>query len=535
MNGPSLRITTPSSLNVAGHVAIHARRRPGAAALRFGGQQWCYGELDALAARAANLLAARGVLPGDRVALHLPNCPAFVIAYLGSLRLGAIPVSVAPSWLPETVAAAMTETSPRVVVTTCELHQRFAGVSSAPELPTLFTADASGGATSSPESSWEIALGRARDVAPIWRARPGTPAAIVFSSGTTADPKGVVLSHANIAINARLKAAYCGLRRDDRIALVVPLSHCYGQNAVMNAAFHAGACVVLGERFDAPALAEQVVGGEVSVVFGVPLMFSRLLDLGMTTARSLGALRYVLSAASTMPVSLAERWRAETSLPMHEGYGLTESSPFAAYNHAGGHQPGTLGSAVAGVRMAVVDPGSDTVCAAGERGEIVLQGHNVMVGYWNRPEETARALRGGWLHTGDMGFADEHGRFHLVDRAADLVKVAGFRVYPATVEAALRQHPMVVDAAAYGITDAARGERLEAAVVLSRSDDSAADELRRHCAARLAPYEVPSRVHICRELPRSATGKISRPALRAASLHPLGLRHVLDARATLTS
>ena len=190
---------------------------------------------------------------------------------------------------------------------------------------------------------------------------------------------------------------------------------------------------------------------------------------------------------------------------------------------------------MAGVRMAVVDPGSDTVCAAGERGEIVLQGHNVMVGYWNRPEETARALRGGWLHTGDMGFADEHGRFHLVDRAADLVKVAGFRVYPATVEAALRQHPMVVDAAAYGITDAARGERLEAAVVLSRSDDSAADELRRHCAARLAPYEVPSRVHICRELPRSPTGKISRPALRAASLHPLGLRHVLDARATLTS
>ena len=150
-------------------------------------------------------------------------------------------MSVAPSWLPETVSAAMTETSPRVVVTTCELHQRFAGVSSAPELPTLFTADASGGATSSPESSWEIALGRARDVAPIWRARPGTPAAIVFSSGTTADPKGVVLSHANIAINARLKAAYCGLRRDDRIALVVPLSHCYGQNAVMNAAFHAGA------------------------------------------------------------------------------------------------------------------------------------------------------------------------------------------------------------------------------------------------------------------------------------------------------
>jgi long-chain acyl-CoA synthetase len=324
------------------------------------------------------------------------------------------------------------------------------------------------------------------------------------------------------------------------VALAVPLFHCYGQNAVMNAAFHAGACVVLAERFDAAMLAEQAARRDVSVVFGVPEMFSRLLDLGATAAREIGALRYVLSAASTMPPSLAARWREETGLPMHEAYGLTESSPFAAYNHAAGHQPGTLGAAVAGVRMAVVDPESDAPCAPGERGEIVIRGHNVMLGYWNRPEETARALRGGWLHTGDMGYADEQGRFHLVDRAADLAKVAGFRVYPATVEAVLREHGTVADVAAYGVTDAARGERLEAAVVLSsapdgEASDAAADELRRHCAARLASYEVPSRVHVCRELPRSATGKISRPALRAASSHPLGLQHALDARASLTS
>lgn len=533
MSARSLPLAPPSSLNVADHVARHARRRPASTALRFGDDEWCYGELDALSARAANALGAHGVLPGDRVALHLPNTAAFVVAYLGALRLGAVPVSVAPSWGPESAAAAMRETTPRVVVSTAALQHQLALVSTAPDLPTLLVGDSASGIAPSSATSWDAALARARDTAPISRARPDAPAAILFSSGTTAEPKGVVLSHANVSINARLKASYCGLRRDDRVALVVPLSHCYGQNAVMNAAFHAGACIVLGERFDAATLAEQVARGDVSVVFGVPQMFARVLDLGATTARSLGALRYVLSAASTMPASLAERWREETGLSMHEGYGLTESSPFAAYNHTGGHRPGTLGSAIHGVRMAVVDPESGVPCATGERGEIVLRGHNVMLGYWNRPEETARTLRGGWLHTGDMGYADEHGRFHLTDRAADLAKVAGFRVYPATVETVMRAHPAVIDVAAYGVTDAARGERLEAAVTLSSEYAVGGDDLRRHCAERLASYEVPARVHVCRELPRSATGKISRSALRAASSHPLGLQHALDARATL--
>ena len=369
----------------------------------------------------------------------------------------------------------------------------------------------------------------------MWRARPETPAAILFSSGTTATPKGVVLSHANVATNARLKARYCGLVPGDTVALVVPLFHCFGQNAIMNAAFHAGACVVLSERFDAATLAHEIATRNVSVLFGVPQMFNRLLDIGDVDAQSMGALRYVLSAASTLPASLAERWLGTTRLPMREAYGLTESSPFAAYNGVARHVPGTLGAPVAGVRMAVVDPECDAPCAIGERGEIVMQGHNVMLGYWNRPEETAHVLRGGWLHTGDIGYADDSRRFVLVDRMADLVKVNGFRVYPATVEAVLRAHPSVADVAAFGIVDVAHGERLEVAVVLSPESDTTPDALRRYCVARLAPYEVPSRVHVCSELPRSGTGKVSRPELRTASSHPLGLQHALDARFTFTT
>ena len=493
-------------------VARHAVLDPTRPALAIDDSVISYAALDEMASRAAAAFHARGVRSGDRVAIALPNGLDFVLSYLGARRAGAIATSVSPLWADDAISAAIDDADPALLVTT----PRIAG-DVARDRAVLVASDPARGADS---------LRRALDRMPAVRrtaaSEPaGAPAAILYTSGTTGVPKGVTLSGGSIATNASRKAEYCGIGARDRVSLFVPLAHVFGQNAILNATFAAGGCVVLYERFDEERVAADIAAGRLTMLFGPPAVFPRLLAAGVS-ASALGALRYAFSAAAPFAGEQASAWRDAASLPVHEGYGLTESSPFAAYNHRERIVPGSVGAAIDDVTIAAMDPDSGTPLAPGLPGELGVRGPNVMLGYWRKPSLTAAALRGGWLRTGDVGYLDERGFVFLIGRLDDVVNVSGFKVHPEEVERVLRDQPGVAEASAYGVPDPTRGARVEAAVVrlpgAITSDAEFAATTLASIARRLAPYQLPTRIHVRETLPRNPSGKVLRRALRESAI-----------------
>ena len=500
----------------------HERRAPGALALRWDTGTMTYGELGVRARRAAAVLAARGVRAEERVALLLPNDPAFAVALLATYWLGATAVVLSPAWQPADAARALADADARVLVTT-----QAAAAALGAELPETLLVDVASGAR-----SFDAAIASAGDTGPLEPAprRAGDAAVILFSSGTTGDPKGVVLSHGNLVFNAESKARYCGLTASDSLALVLPVAHCFGQNAVLLAALTAGASVRLYPRFDEDRLRAGIVAGEVSVLFAAPVVFQRLLDAGDPAV--LGALRCSLSAAAPMSVTLARRWREATGLPLLQGYGLTESSPFAAFDDATSDQPGCVGRAIEGVEIRIGEIDGDGWMKPGELGEIAIRGPNVMREYWRRPEQTRRALRGGWLRSGDVGRLSPQGHLTLTDRLDDAINVAGFKVYPSDVERAVTAHPAVAEAAAYRVRHGARGWRVAVDVVLAPGMTLDAAGLHAFAEERLAGFQRPSLVRFVSGLPRSPSGKVLRRVL-TASVHTVDEADGLHADARL--
>ena len=251
---------------------------------------------------------------------------------------------------------------------------------------------------------------------------------------------------------------------------------------------------------------------EVTIFPAVPTVYIGLLNAGVPPAR-LAGVRYYFSAAATMPVEVASRWRETYGAAIYEGYGLTETSPFASYNHEWRHRPGSVGTPLENVEMQVFDP-QDHAVPAETWGEIVIKGPNVMLGYWNRPEESAAALRGGWFHTGDIGYMDADGYFYLVDRVKDMINSAGFKIWPREVEEVLYRYPGVKECAVVGMPDAYKGEVAHAYLVPTAPDAVQPDALLAYCRAHLATYKVPVAVIVVEELPKSSTGKILKRVLR---------------------
>ncbi len=247
--------------------------------------------------------------------------------------------------------------------------------------------------------------------------------------------------------------------------------------------------------------------------FGVPTVFIALLNMDLS-GHDLSSIRYEFSAAATMPQEISRRWAERFGRPVYEGYGLTECSPFACYNHDFRHKIGSIGTAVENTELRIVDP-DDRPVPPGEWGEIAIRGPGVMKGYWNKPDDTAEALRGGWLHSGDIGTMDDEGYIFIVDRLKDMINVAGFKVWPAEVEQVLYRHPAIQEIAVYGAPDPLKGESVRAAIILKQGVSATADEIQVYCRERMAAYKVPAAIDIVRELPKSATGKILKRVLRA--------------------
>lgn len=501
-------------MNLASNLARWAAERPAHPAILFEGRRIGFAELDTAASRLAHALSAHGVSAGDRVALFLPNVPEFAIVFFAAQKLGAVTVSINAIFRSAEVEYLLNDSGAKVVFTVGELAQ-FVPRERCPALEQVVICEGDTPAGAASLASW--CAGRDARFELVERAADA-PASLLYSSGTTGFPKGVTLTQSNISSNVATAARYSGYRADDRLAVFLPLFHVYGQNYIMNAAVQAGATIVLFRRFVPDPVLEAIARERITLFFGVPTIFIGLLSMDLSKY-DLSSIRYEMSAAATMPEEISRRWTERFGRRVYEGYGLTECSPFACYNDLVEHRFGSVGRAVEGFELAIFDE-VDRELPRGEWGEIVIRGPGVMKGYWNRPEDTAQALRGGWLHSGDIGRMDDDGYVFIVDRVKDMINLSGFKVWPAEVEQYLYKLPQVQEVAVYGLPHPDKGEQVVAAVVPKPGQRLTADEVIAYCRANIAAYKVPARVDIVSELPKSATGKILKRVLRDQAGQP---------------
>ncbi len=494
-------------MNIAQHVERAARFFPERPAILFEGAQWPYGELNALANRLAHALQAHEVQRGDRVALYLPNIPQFVLCYLAALKAGAVAVSINAIFKSEEVKYILNDSGSVLLFTVGELLPNVPRADCpALEQVVVCAGDAQGNPALEDWLSRGASDGRAADMT------PDAPAVLLYTSGTTGFPKGATLTHGNVVSNMYATAHHAGYRPDDRMALFLPLFHVFGQNFIMNATLNACATLVLHRRFVPDQVLDSIQRDRITMFFAVPTIYINLLSMDLSR-HDLSSIRYDFSAAATMPQEISRRWTERFGRPVYEGYGLTECSPFACYNHDFRHKFGSVGTAIENFELKILgEDGAEL--PLGQWGEICIKGPGVMTGYWGKPEDTARALRGGWLHSGDIGTMDDEDYIFIVDRVKDMINVAGFKVWPAEVEQVLYRHPAIKEVAVYGIADPVKGEAVKAAIVLKDSAAATGDEVIAFCRERLAVYKAPAAVAFVKELPKSATGKILKRVLR---------------------
>ncbi|WP_256339740.1 MULTISPECIES: AMP-binding protein [unclassified Streptomyces] len=334
-------------------------------------------------------------------------------------------------------------------------------------------------------------------------------AVILYTSGTTGQPKGAELTHANLIRNCRIVATELfQLTADDVIFGGLPLFHAFGQTCTLNATVTSGACLTLLPRFDAGQALEILDEHAVTVFAGVPTVYGRLVRQPGRDAHDFSRMRVALAGGAAMPLHVLHDFETAFDCVVLEGYGLSETSPVASFNTLqAGPRPGSVGTPIPGVEMRVVDDDRRNV-AHGKTGEIVIRGHNVMKRYWQRPKETAGTIRDGWLHTGDVGWIDQDGYFWIVGRTKDVIIRGGYNVYPREVEDVLYEHPAVAEAAVIGLPDADLGEEVGAAVVLKPDAQATAEELREYLKRQVAAYKYPRKIWIVDTLPKGPTGKI---------------------------
>jgi long-chain acyl-CoA synthetase len=495
-------------MNIARNLERTRMFFPDKTALIFEGQSYTYRQIDEDVNRLTNGLLSLGIEKGDRVALFLPNIPAFVLGYFATQKLGAIAVSVNVMLKKDEVKYILGDAGAKVLFTTEEQRAEVPN-DDLPDLKHIVIAE---GEASGNDMHINDLMSRGNSSFKAVEIDRHDPAAILYTSGTTGFPKGATLTQSNINSNAYSTVHHVGIRSDDRLHLFLPLFHCFGQNFILNSGICAGAAFVMHRRFEPEPVAEAIRRDKVTMFIAVPTIFTYFLNMNLSP-KDLSGLRYCFTAAANMPLEIARRWKETFDMSIYEGYGLTECSPFASYNHDFQHRLGSIGMPLENVEMKIVnDDGKEM--PPGEWGEIFIKGPNVMKGYWNKPEATAEAIHDGWLRSGDIGTTDEEGYFYIVDRVKDMINAAGFNVYPAEVEQVLYKHPAVKEAAVYGSSDPVRGETVHAAVVLKEGVNVTAEDIVEFCRTHIAAYKAPRKVELVSQLPKSATGKILKRVLR---------------------
>jgi len=508
--------------NLAVMLRESARRAPAKTAVILGDATLSYAQLDELSDRVAANLSAAGLAPGDRVGLQLPNIPQFVIAYFGILKAGGVVVPMNVLLKAREIEFQLENSGARTLITYGGFVDEAAKAAEAAAVTALYVVVTEPGAGQAAEGAGAPfeALLAGDPPGPQLAARgPADPAVIIYTSGTTGTPKGAVLSHIGLYMNADIPGRLFEFSADDVVIVALPLFHVFALSSVMNTCVLLGGTMTLVPRFDPRAVLQLMQRDRVTVFMGVPTMYIALLqaiDAADAADYDLASLRVAVSGGAPIPAEVIDAFESRFGVPILEGYGLSESSSTATFNiSVTERKVYSVGKPIWGTSLQIWDedsrplpPGADHV------GEVVLRGMNIMTGYHDNPEATAKAFAGGWFHTGDLGYIDEDGFLFIVDRIKDLIIRGGYNVYPREVEEVLYTHPAVAEAAVIGVPDSKMGEEVRAIVAVKPGQAVTEAELIEFVKERAAAYKYPRTIEFRDSLPKGATGKILKKELR---------------------
>jgi len=489
-----------------------AHRYPDRPAIIAGSTVLDHRRFGELSDRVAAGLAARGIAPGERVALYCPNSPEFALAYAGIVKAGATVVPINLLVNVEEIAYILGDAGVKALVYHAALAptvERALEAGPKPEFSVLI------GGAAVDAVAWDDLLAGAGPVPEPGLDPAEAVAAILYTSGTTGFPKGAMLTHRNLYANTQsVREAMHWRPGEDRVLVVLPMFHAFAATVGMLTPLTNGCAFVPLPRFEPEAVAEAIAAQSVTVFLGVPSMYSVLLRLKDERVPCFRTLRFCVSGGAALPVEVLRRFESKFGVAIYEGDGPTECSPVTCVNPIGGLvKPGTVGLPIPGVEMRIVDDAGNEL-PRGLVGEIAVRGANVMKGYWNRPEETREVMRDGWLLTGDLGTCDEDGYFSIVDRKKDLIIVNGMNVYPRMIEEVLHRYPGLREAAVVGELNELHGEVPVAYVAVDGADGETQAGLRAFCREHLGRHQVPKRFELVEALPRNAAGKILKRQLR---------------------
>ncbi|MEV6300477.1 long-chain fatty acid--CoA ligase [Actinoplanes sp. NPDC051861] len=511
-------------LNLSVLLEDSARHYPERDAVVFGPRRLTYAQVNAAANQVANLLVSRGIRPGDRVALSCPNLPYFPVVYYGILKAGAVVVPLNVLLKGREIAYHLKDSEAKAYFCfegTPELPmgtEGFAGFNDAADAEHFFLITADPAAASPIEGAETMGAalaGKTPAFETVLRAETD-PAVILYTSGTTGQAKGAELSHSNLVLNAlTCNRLFRTLPATDTHLLVLPLFHSFGSTVNMNAGFSTAATLVLLPRFDAAAAVQLLQSENVTFFAGVPTMYWGLLNALAEKADEVDVeriarnMRVAVSGGSSLPVEIIKAVKERFGVTILEGYGLSETSPVATFSDPDAEpRPGSIGIPIWGVEVKLIGPEWNTVEGSDEIGEIAIRGHNIMRGYYNRPEATAEVMRDGWFRTGDLARRDKDGFYYIVDRAKDMIIRGGFNVYPREIEEVLMTHEAVSLAAVIGVPHPSHGEEIKAFVILKPGTTATEEELVAWGREQMAGYKYPRIVSVVESLPMTATGKL---------------------------
>jgi long-chain acyl-CoA synthetase len=480
--------------------------RPDSTAIKFKGSKITYGQLDAAVESYAIRFRSLGIRTGERVILSCPNSPEFIYSYLGIVKTGAVIVPINLMLTLEEIKYIVADSEAVLMIVHPLILQKAGitkeGLHKALGVNVIVLDDEFISSIS------EMAGKRSEDFKD-----EDAISTFLYTSGTTGKQKAAMLTHKNLMINAGQCSKALDAKEDDVFMCVLPMFHVFAFTACVLQPLWVGASIIIIESFQPKEVIESLVRDEITVFMGVPSMYAVLLEAGKNNI-TFPKLRLAISGGAALPVEIFRQAKAILKLPIVEGYGLTEASPAVSFNPLKGVQKeGSIGLPLEGVDCRIFDE-KDRELPAGEVGELVVKGKNVMQGYYKQEEKTKEALLNGWLHTGDLAKKDEEGYIYIVDRKKDMVLVGGLNVYPREVEEAIYQFPKVKEAAVIGVEDKLRGEYVKAFIVLKDGSKCSSRELLRFLRDKLAIYKLPREIDFVSSLPKSSTGKILKRMLK---------------------
>ncbi|WP_312472442.1 fatty acid--CoA ligase family protein [Neobacillus sp.] len=498
----------------------------------FMGQSSTYAELDGAISKFASGLEKLGIKQGDHVALLLGNSPHFVISLYGALRLGVTAIPINPIYTADEIGYILNNGDVKAVVALDlaiplveKMHaflpkiEHYVFCETKPN--SIVQAEIENLTVYPKMKSFSevVSLGVLPFHGP--ELQEDDTAIILYTSGTTGKPKGAMLTHKNLYSNAKDVGVYLKMNNDDRVVTALPMFHVFCLTVSLNAPLVSGATMLIVPKFSPKEIFALIKEYEATVFAGVPTMYNFLYQFPEGNPDDLKSLRLCISGGASLPVALLKNFEQKFNVMISEGYGLSEASPVTCFNPLDRpRKPGSIGTSILNVENKIVNELGEVV-PVGEAGELIVRGPNVMKGYYNMPEESAAAIRDGWLYTGDIAKMDEEEYFYIVDRKKDLIIVGGYNVYPREVEEVIYEHPDVVEVAVVGVPDPNQGEAVSAYVV-SKNPELNKEQLLEYCKEHLAKYKVPSSIEFIEELPKNTTGKILRRALKAQVTQTVG-------------